>query len=72
MRGLTVRFSPEGQFESDQLGGMETNNTIADYVILSGVKLVIEKDTSLIERVDDNSITTFETKMTRSYKRAEI
>ncbi|MCG7753141.1 hypothetical protein [Flavihumibacter cheonanensis] len=33
-KGLTIRFSPNGQFESDQPGGVIENNTIADYKVL--------------------------------------
>ena len=50
---LTIRFSPSGEFESDQPGGPEENNKIADYKLLPGNRLLIEKDTLSIIRVDD-------------------
>ena len=51
-RGLTIRFSPSGEFESDQPGGSQENNSIADYKVLPGNKLLIEKDTLQVVEVN--------------------
>lgn len=52
-KGLTVRFSPSGEFESDQPDGPPENNKIADYKILPGNRLLIENDTLLILDLDE-------------------
>lgn len=52
-KGLTVRFSPSGEFESDQPDGPPENNKIADYKVLPENKLVIENDTLLILDLDE-------------------
>jgi hypothetical protein len=52
-KGLTVRFSPNGEFESDQPGGPDDNNRIADYRVISN-KIVIEKDTIQVVNVDQS------------------
>ncbi len=51
-KGLTIRFSPNGQFESDQPGGVIENNTIADYKVLEDMVL-IENDTFKILEVSE-------------------
>lgn len=51
-RGLTIRFSPAGQFESDQPGGGRENNSISDYRVLPDGRLLVEKDTLTILKVD--------------------
>ncbi|GAO42512.1 hypothetical protein [Flavihumibacter petaseus] len=54
--GLTIRFSPSREFESDQPGGLEENNKIADYALLPDNLLVIEQDTVVIHQVNDTSL----------------
>ena len=51
-KGLTIRFSPNGQFESDQPGGVEENNKIADYKVVDNM-LLIESDTIHILEVSE-------------------
>ena len=49
---LTIRFSPNGQYESDQPGGVEENNKIADYKVVDKM-LLIEGDTIQIQEVSE-------------------
>lgn len=58
-KGLTIRFSPQGEYESDQPGGDEGNNKISDYKLLPGNKLVIEDDTIQIVNVDQSFLTLY-------------
>ncbi len=51
-KGLTIRFSPNGQYESDQPGGVEENNKITDYKVVDNL-LILETDTILILEVSD-------------------
>lgn len=52
-KGLTIRFSPNGQYESDQPGGLEANNKITDYKVVDDL-LIIENDTLHILEVSDH------------------
>jgi hypothetical protein len=51
-KGLTIRFSPNGQYESDQPGGVEENNRITDYKVVDNL-LILETDTILILEISD-------------------
>ena len=51
-KGLTIRFSPNGQYESDQPGGVEENNSITDYKVIDNL-LILETDTILILEAND-------------------
>ena len=51
-KGLTIRFSPNGQYESDQPGGVEENNKITDYKVVDNL-LILETDTILILEISD-------------------
>lgn len=51
-KGLTIRFSPNGQYESDQPGGVKENNSITDYKVVDNM-LLIEGDTIQILEVSD-------------------
>jgi hypothetical protein len=53
-RGLTIRFSPNGQYESDQPGGSDENNSISDYKVIPGDKIIIENDTIQVLEVDQS------------------
>ncbi len=51
-KGLTIRFSPNGQYESDQPGGVKENNSITDYKVVDNM-LLIEGDTIQILEVSE-------------------
>ena len=51
-KGLTIRFSPNGQYESDQPGGVEENNRITDYKVVDNL-LILETDTIHILEISD-------------------
>lgn len=51
-KGLTIRFSPNGQYESDQPGGVKENNSITDYKVVDDM-LLIEGDTIQILEVSE-------------------
>ncbi|MCF1715650.1 hypothetical protein L0U88_13515 [Flavihumibacter sp. RY-1] len=51
-KGLTIRFSPMGQYESDQPGGVKENNSITDYKVVDNM-LLIEGDAIQILEVSE-------------------
>ena len=53
-KGLTLTFTSENKFQSEQNGGLETNNSKGRYSIIGKNVLVIMGDTSRILQLDKN------------------
>ena len=55
-KGLSINFSKDNNFKSEQKDGMDNNNSKGTYTLLPDDRLVIMGDTSKIIQLDQNHL----------------